>query len=175
MPSLLRVAVVSGMRRGELAALEWGDIGLDTGTITVRRALSAGQIAPPKGRAERQVSIDLGTVEVLRSWRVRNVEEMLANGDRLAPSTRVWRGVSPDMVTKRWGKLARSVGVDARWKDATRSLSASVLVGEGVPVHVAQDRLGHAELATTMAHYIRATAVADAAAADTIAGAVFGN
>lgn len=36
---------------------------------------------------------------------------------------------------------------------------------KSVPLHVAQDRLGHAELATTMSHYIRAAAGADAAAA----------
>ncbi len=69
----------TGMRRGELLALQWRDVDLDAATIAVRRSAgvvrnagegAAIEITPGKtGKARRVIDIDPATVAVLRAWK----------------------------------------------------------------------------------------------------------
>jgi len=47
---LYLAAAMSGMRRGELLALRWGDVDWDAGLIRVRRTYTRGQFGTPKTR-----------------------------------------------------------------------------------------------------------------------------
>jgi integrase len=40
--ALWRLAIYTGMRRGELLALKWADLDLDAGALFVQRSLSRG-------------------------------------------------------------------------------------------------------------------------------------
>ncbi|MEI2622143.1 MAG: hypothetical protein V9G09_15585, partial [Candidatus Nanopelagicales bacterium] len=72
---LWRLALLLGMRRGELLGLRWRDIDLDAGTLTVRttRTLVGDQVVegPPKSaRSRRVLPLDPRTIEVLgRHWK----------------------------------------------------------------------------------------------------------
>jgi integrase len=73
---LFHVAMFSGLRRGELLGLKWGDIDLMMSRISVQRALSQthygkdkGKVkerAPKTAKGKRLVQIGSSTVEVLR-------------------------------------------------------------------------------------------------------------
>jgi integrase len=67
--TLLRVALATGLREGELSALTWGDLDLTAGTIRVRRTYSAGVLGQTKGRVARTVDLPKETVDVLGEWR----------------------------------------------------------------------------------------------------------
>jgi integrase len=82
---LMRLAGVSGMRRGELVGLAWPDVDLDEGTVSVERSLgidgSEVFVKAPKSEAGvRLVGLDPETVDVLRSHRVRLAEDRLSAG-----------------------------------------------------------------------------------------------
>jgi integrase len=70
--ALYQLAAASGMRIGELVRLEWPDVHLDGGYLTVRRSKTA------TGR--RRVELDPATIAVLRAHRKRQAAERLAFG-----------------------------------------------------------------------------------------------
>ncbi len=72
---LYRLAVQTGLRRGELLGLLWSDVDWEARSLTVEQQLydrrqGSGQFGPPKTRASRR-TIDLSedTLEALNEWR----------------------------------------------------------------------------------------------------------
>jgi hypothetical protein len=81
------LALGIGQRQGEALGLSWDDIDLDSGTLSVRRALQrvAGQyhfVEPKTSRSRRTVALPPPLVAELRRHRTRQLEERL---DRRAP------------------------------------------------------------------------------------------
>jgi integrase len=59
---LVRLAADSGARRGELAALRFGD--LDGRVLTIERGVSGEEVGPTKTRQVRQLTLGRTTVEL---------------------------------------------------------------------------------------------------------------
>jgi integrase len=179
MAAIIRVAVATGARRGELVALRWGDLDLEVGTVHVRRSVAVVDgrpvVKPTKTGASAVVAIDPGTVEVLQAWR-RDLREMrmaaglgrLRSADWVWPAADLEGPMTPDHVTYRWGRLADQVGVpDARFHDL-RHAAATQLVAAGVDVRTVAGRLRHASPAMTLDVYASRDLDADRAAAGVI-------
>ena len=69
----------TGMRRGELLGLQWGDIDLDAATLRVERAVEETKarlrLKPPKTkRGRRNISLPAEAVFVLRAHKVKTLE-----------------------------------------------------------------------------------------------------
>ena len=80
---LVRLAADSGARRGELAALRFGD--LDGRVLTIERGVSGEQVGPTKTKQTRRLTLGRTTVELWRAseaaWRGRVAGDSdLANG-----------------------------------------------------------------------------------------------
>src|SRR5690606_18871484 len=75
MVTLIRVAALTGARRGELAALRWCDLDLDQALATIDHALTvdAGTLIRKgtKTGSRKTVGLDQVTVDELRTWRAR--------------------------------------------------------------------------------------------------------
>jgi integrase len=82
--ALIVVALRTGMRQGELAALRWEDLELgDPGkaSITVRHSADTRthtRVSTTKTGEERKIGIGPRTVEVLKEHRRRQLEERMA-------------------------------------------------------------------------------------------------
>jgi integrase len=63
-PALLTL-FSTGMRRGELLGLQWGDVDFDRGRLVVRRALVAGQLTTPKSGRSRGIAMPPGVASAL--------------------------------------------------------------------------------------------------------------
>ena len=78
------LAIVTGVRRGELVALRWVDLDAEAGTISVRRSIeqtSSGiTTKTPKSGKSRSISLAAGTLEVLRKHRIAQSAERLKAG-----------------------------------------------------------------------------------------------
>lgn len=113
--ALWRLAVITGLRRGELLGLRWRDLHLDEGVIRVRmtRTAVAGHVieGPPKTtRSRRAVAVDDATVRMLRHQRVLAGEEALAagrtvDGDAWVFTTSDGQPVTPELVSTRFREL----------------------------------------------------------------------
>lgn len=181
MATLLRVAAVTGARRGELCGLQWGD--LDGRRLTVRRAVvkptgGAVEVKDTKSHQVRRVTLDAETVAVLEDHRATCERRARACGVRLGPwmfstdaACRV--PMTPGTVSQWWTRLVRRCGHPELRLHGLRHLSASFLLAQGVPVAVVSDRLGHSVTSTTFNSYAHVLAGQDEAAAE-VAGSLFG-
>ncbi|TDE26453.1 tyrosine-type recombinase/integrase [Actinomadura sp. 6K520] len=185
-----RLAAYSGARRGELLNLRWRDVDLDGASIQIKGSASfiAGERieGTTKSGRSRVVSLDPGTVDVLRAHRKRQAADKLKVGES-------WKGtedgyvfttgwgepVHPDTVSSLMAALIKehNGGEDveplphARLHDL-RHVHATTLLLAGVPVHVVAARLGHADPAITLRVYAHVVNEQLAEAATIFAGRV---
>ena len=176
------LAMTTGARRGELCALRWSDVSLDTSVLTIRRALyrddnGALNVKDTKTHQHRRVVLDTETVDVLREHRQRCMERASALGIKLADSAYVFsphpdgsEPLVPDSVTQRYKRMTGRLGIDTTLKNL-RHYSATELLAAGVDIRTIAGRLGHGSGgATTLRVYAAWTSEADQRAATTLAG-----
>ena len=89
---LVRLALDSGARLGELLALTWPDISLTNGTVRIRRSVSQKRLLhddpklrydTPKNDKERTLEVDASTIAALRELRERQSREPVADVAKL--------------------------------------------------------------------------------------------
>ncbi|MCH7667580.1 MAG: tyrosine-type recombinase/integrase [Acidobacteria bacterium] len=160
---LWRTACMTGLRRSELCGLQWPDIDLDAGVLSVKRAMVQVDGKPilkgPKSASSRRaVDFDAGTVAVLRRWKVSQLEERLLAGTAWEQGDWVftneigapWR---PDSLTKTFLKTARATELPRTDVRGLRHAHATAMLRAGVHPKVVQERLGHSSIAVTMDIY----------------------
>lgn len=67
--ALCLVALKTGMRQGELLALQWNDVDLEDAVVRVRRSFTGGSIGTPKNRERRDVDLITDVVNLLTRMR----------------------------------------------------------------------------------------------------------
>jgi integrase len=77
----LLCAVRTGMRLGELLALQWGDIDWNDRSISVRRNIVRGTLTTPKSHRRRRVDVTPQLAEVLLAWRRVQRQRWLTKGE----------------------------------------------------------------------------------------------
>jgi integrase len=176
---LVRLAAATGARRGELCALRWSDLDLDTGTLLIARAMVHGPDGVvergTKTHAARRIALDRATTGVLAEHRRRCTERALACGVGFGDDARLFsfepdgsRPWRPDVVTKRFDKLRRKAGIGSVRLHDLRHFVATRLIAAGVPVRTVSGRLGHANAATTLNVYSAFVEASDRDAADVL-------
>jgi len=158
----LLVLVSLGVRRGELLGLQWGDVDLEAHALSVRRALeesSAGvHLKQPKTvRSSRTIALPASTVDALRVHHAARQRARLAAGaefNRLdlvfpGPDGEPWR---PSTFAAACRRVFKKAGLTCRLHDL-RHTHATMLLCQGVHPKVVQERLGHANVSTTLNIY----------------------
>lgn len=191
---LWQLAAATGMRRGELAGLRWEFVDLEAGTVGVEHSTTQiGQervTTTPKNHERRTIGIDARTVAVLKSWRTQQAAERLAWGpgyedtEGLVFTWENGRPVLPDYITKAFDRLQAAVNARrAEAEDAPlprlvvhglRHSHATVLLRQGVPVHIVAKRLGHKDPSVTLNVYADVIPDDDTSAVDVFTKAVWG-
>jgi integrase len=133
-------AAECGIRRGEVAGLNVGDVFLAALTVIVKRSVTKKrQLKSPKNGKARVFAISPQLASMLRPLvENRNPDEPLflsAKGKRLEPDNFVKRHLTP--VVKKLGLVGGCHGF--------RHGNASMLDHLRAPMKVRQDRLGHAD------------------------------
>jgi len=181
---LWTLAAATGMRRGELMGLTWTDVDLETGVVAVDRSttqLGRDRVTTtPKNHERRKVAVDPRTVATLRSWRVQQASERLEWGSAYHDSGGLlftWENgsaVLPDYVSKTFGKAQRGLDLPRLVLHEMRHTHATLLLRDGVPVHIVAKRLGHKDASVTLNVYADSIPDDDTAAVDVFSRAVWG-
>lgn len=86
--AMFRVLAFTGIRKGELQALEWSDIDFTNHTITINKTLALNTdkkvvVQTPKSKSSiRIISIDEQTANILKRWKFKQKEKFLMVGTR---------------------------------------------------------------------------------------------
>jgi integrase len=161
--ALYSVALLTGLRQGELLGLTWADIDLDRGQLRVNHALQRQDgrlcMVPPKtARSRRVISLPALAVEALREHRDRLVEDRRSAGARwrdtgLVFATRHGGPLEPGNVVRSFKRALRRAGLpEMRFHDLRHSCATLLLV-QGVAPRVVMEILGHSQISLTMNTY----------------------
>ncbi|AGZ23673.1 TPA: site-specific integrase [Streptococcus suis] len=156
---LYSVLLATGCRFGEVVALEWSDIDLDNGTISITKNYNRllKLIGTPKSKAGvRVISIDKKTINLLRLYKNRQRQIFIETGARVSSVVFATPLKEYQNMATRQESLDRriaEIGIPRFTFHAFRHTHASLLLNAGISYKELQYRLGHATLAMTMDIY----------------------
>ncbi|MDL2327709.1 site-specific integrase [Ruminococcaceae bacterium OttesenSCG-928-A11] len=161
------VLLFTGMRRGELLGLEWGDIDYQLQTIQIERT---SQYLPGVGvftdetktkKSQRTIIAPQAALRVLKELQRWQTEQRLALGDKWEHSDRVlvtWNGrpMNPDTLSGQFHKFISKTDLPQVTVHGLRHTNATLQIAQGVPLPNVADHLGHETSVTTAKIYARA-------------------
>jgi integrase len=156
------LAVLCGLRRGEICALRWRNVELVAGQMSIVESLeqtkSGLRFKSPKSGKGRTVALSATVVDELRAHRVKRAQDVLRLGMRLSDDDLVIAHadgsiVSPIYISQLWARtIKKSRLARLRFHDL-RHAHATHLLANGVHPKVASERLGHSKVGITLDLY----------------------
>jgi integrase len=174
------ILLSTGIRRGELMALQWGDVDIDKAKLCIQRSLEATKArgvqpkAPKTRHGRRVIMLPSIAVEVLRELRKLQLEARVKLGiGKLQPSHHVFGDISgaarhPGWITDRWRDMIRAKRLPRVTLHALRHSHASALISSGHDVVTVSRRMGHSSPTVTLGVYAHLFDKTDEAAATSI-------
>ena len=159
---LIRVAIVTGCRRSEIAALKWEDVDFESRTLKISKAIdttpgAGGDLKSTKTHASVVMGIDEATLAQLTAHR----DAQLA----APPHGHIWSrhddGVTPirpDRITALWAGVRSQVpnlDPNVRFHDL-RHATATWAIADGIDPRAVADHLRHASITMTLDVYTAA-------------------
>jgi integrase len=166
------VAVLTGMRIGEILALRWKRLDFLRGTLEVAETFSDGQFGSPKTRSSRRV-IPMSTAlrEVLES---RRLDCMRTGPEELVFCTMKGTPLSPkNLYNRQLAPTCDRLGLSRISWHSFRHTNATLLGDVGESLKTAQALLGHSDLETTLNTYMHAIPDSQRRAVERVAGVLF--
>ena len=154
---LFLLDLCTGLRRGELLALQWDDLDFKTGTLTVNKQVyevkGRLQVSIPKTRASiRRLVLPPGVVEVLRQYR-ETVDSRWMFPSPVKEDT----PMTPGAVRRRLQIILERAGCKRIRFHDLRHTFATLSLESGMDVKTLSAMLGHVSAATTLDIYTHIT------------------
>ena len=180
---IVALALATGMRRGELLALQWQDIDLKRGQLNCERSLEETRAGlrfkgPKSKHGRRTISLPSSAVDLLRQHHKAQLEVRLQLGagkppaDALVFCDHEGKPISPNHLSVMWRRAIATVGIPKVKFHALRHSHASALIHAGVDVVKVSRRLGHGSATITLNVYAHLFSKTDDSAALAIEAAL---
>lgn len=179
-PAVL-LAVMCGLRRGEVTALRWKHVNFETAQLSVVEATEQVKTnirhKAPKSGHGRTVAISRTVIDELQRLRAKQAEELLQLGVRLTDESFVYAQfdgapVKPDSLTDAWTRLTRATALPKIRFHDLRHTHATQMLAIGVNPKIASERLGHSKVGITLDLYSHVMPGMQADAAEQVDAAV---
>lgn len=167
--ALFTTALFTGTREGEILGLQWPQVDLSKGTITIKHQLqkvrgSNGEytLVPTKNSKSRTITVASSVVAVLKNVKRQQLENKLLHGACWDDSGFVFtdelgRHLKHQTVYLDFKEVVESIGCpNIRFHDLRHSY-AVVSIKAGDPIKTVQENLGHATAAFTLDVYSHVT------------------
>lgn len=166
-----RLLAYSGIRAGEISALNWSDIDFDEHTLSITKTVSRGLrkhsnfITKPKTKkSNRTIFIDDETLQVLKAWKTTQAKMLLAKGINALSDSQL-------IFPKRGNQIAGTTSANSRLRvlynqnpdlrrisiHGFRHTHATLLLEAGLNIKDVQERLGHKNVQVTLNIYSHVT------------------
>ena len=167
--AMFRVLAYTGIRKGELQALEWSDIDFTNNTININKTLSINSehkitVQTPKSKSSiRCISIDEETKLILKRWKAKQRELFFSLGTRVKKNQLCFTNdITNDYLylnftNDKLSKICKKHKFKEIKIHGFRHTHCSLLFESGFTIQEVQDRLGHSDLKTTMSVYAHVT------------------
>jgi len=148
---IIKAAIYSGMREGELLGLQWGDIDWNTKEIYVRRTFSDGRFSEPKTRSSRRrIRIDETLVQKLKRWKLKcpkgELELVFPNGAGNPEN-------HGNLLNRGFYPALRRAGLrKIRFHDLRHTYASLLIANDEKPKRI-QTLLGHSSIKITLDIY----------------------
>lgn len=140
----LAVLAYAGLRRGELLALRWGDLGPDVVHVHLQRVRIAGKLVEQRPKSAAGVR-DVPILPDLR--RVLDAQPLHHPRALVCP-------VAPETLAHRWRRVQELAGIEQPYRlHDLRHTYATRLVAAGCDLRVLQYMLGHSSYELTAGTY----------------------
>lgn len=185
--TILHLLLITGARRGEIAALKWERVDWKNNTIYICRNL---QYTPNSGVYEtttktdavRYIKLPAETMEILKQYRRWYLSQKLLYGDlwhdtdylffQEKNSSAVGKAINPTSITCFCDDFAKKNGLPHINPHAFRHTMASILFFNGSDSISISKRLGHSKVSTTTDIYSHIMQQADERSAECIADVI---
>jgi integrase len=157
------LAVLLGLRRGELLGLRWSSVDLDKRLLVVRTTIqrSGGELRvtePKTRRSLRRIRLPHAAVRAFERQRVRQAKERLAAGSAWDDqgwvfASQVGTPIEPRNLSRRFAQIRADAGLDWLHLHDLRHACGTYLIAEGVDLRTVMEVLGHSTFRLTMDTY----------------------
>ncbi len=163
--ALYVLALTTGMRRGELLALHWDDIDLETGYVQVRQTVQhmKGGVytftAPKTPRSRRKIALSQRAIAALRKHRTQQLEHRREVGaawhdEGLVFPTAEGRARRGNHILEReFAPILKRVGLPPLRFHDLRHTAATLLLRQGIHPKIVAEMLGHSTVSMTLDTY----------------------
>jgi integrase len=174
---MIRLFLLSGVRRGELCGLEWKDIDFRNSMITICRTsqyLTGKGIFTKSTKTDssvRTIKLPEQAFEMLKEFRKWQRKKRLAIGDRWVDCDRLFTQddgspVHPDSISGWFHDFISRTNLPQISIHSLRHTNITLLLAAGVPLRTVSYRAGHAQTSTTANIYSHVIRTADEKAAE---------
>ena len=158
---LYKTLLASGCRIGEALALEWSDIDLKKGIISISKTLNRYQETnTPKSKAGlREIDIDKATVSLLKQYKKRQQVQswQLGRSEGIVFTPFTTKYAYACLLRKRLQSHFKAAGVPDISFHGFRHTHATIMLYAGIEAKDLQYRLGHSNISMTLNTYVHAT------------------
>ena len=157
----------TGMRRSEALAVRWPAVSLEQGDLEVRKGLhrikghGLVELDTKTERSRRRIALSEHAVELLRQVKGTQLARAAEFDLPWDPEGFVFarvdgRPFDPEQVSRAFAEIRKAADLPhCRLHDA-RHAAASHMLAAGAPLAVVSERLGHADITTTLRFYAHA-------------------
>jgi integrase len=177
-----KIAIYTGLRRGEILGLEWRDFSFKNKTVSIRRTSNYAEgigtytDTPKTGSSIRSLKLINDLVTLLLRFREHQDRQRDDVGEKWIENDRLftqWNGLpmgtnTPQLFLKR---LCKKIGLRYLNVHSMRHLTATLLINAGIDVKSIQNILGHSSPQTTMSLYLHSFQETQARAMEAVGNA----
>ena len=158
---LYKTLLATGCRIGEALALEWSDIDLKKGIVSISKTLNRYQETnTPKSKAGlREIDIDKATVSLLKQYKKRQQVQswQLGRSEGIVFTPFTTKYAYACLLRKRLQSHFKGTGVPDISFHGFRHTHATIMLYAGIEAKDLQYRLGHSNISMTLNTYVHAT------------------
>lgn len=152
------------LRRGELLGLRYSDIDFDKKEVTIQYTWAETEGKEPilktckTESSYRKMIVSDYTISLLKRQKSIYLRNKMKYGDRFCDSKRVickenGEPFLPKSFTRKWARTLEKYGLRHIKLHGTRHSAISLLLSEGVPIQMVQQRAGHQDPKITLSVY----------------------
>jgi integrase len=170
--TIVMVAVLTGLRIGEILALRWKRIDLLGATLEVAENYSSGEFGSPKTKSSRRV-VPIST-PLVRAFGSHRLRMNPASPEELAFQTPKGTPLSDkNLYNRELAPACDRIGQPRISWHSFRHTHATLLHANGESLKTAQALLGHSDLETTLNTYTHSVPDSQRQAVERVAGVLF--